>query len=108
MNNKIETKSFLQKTDTELIGFIAGLIIPMFMLAILYLLKFKGLGYDWNGFIGNVKQPSILPTFIRNCVFLNLPFFFIFNLLKLFNVCKGIFIASLLYIVAMLVVRYIL
>lgn len=106
MNNQTENKSILEKIDTTLVGFIAGLIIPMVMLVMLYLFKFKHLGYDWNAFISNVKQLSILPTFIRNCVFLNLPFFFLFNLLKKFNFCKGIFIASVLYIIAMLIVRY--
>ena len=108
MNTNQPTQKFLDKIDTTLIGFILGLILPMIMLVMLYLFKFKGLNYDWNSFIGNVKQYTNLPAFIRNCVFLNLPFFFLFNLLQKFNLCKGIFFASLLYIIAMLVVKYVL
>lgn len=106
MNNQATEQKFLDKIDTTLIGFVIGLIIPMFMLVLLYLIKFKSLGYDWNTYIVSVKQLATLPSFIRNCVFLNLPFFFLFNLMKKFNICKGIFIASLLYIAAMLIIRY--
>ncbi len=108
MNQEKINKSFFEKLDTSIVGFILGLIIPMFMLVLLYLFKFKSYNYDWNSYIENVKQLSVLPSFIRNCVFLNLPFFFLFNLLKKFNICKGIFIASILYIAAMFVVKYIL
>ena len=106
MNTQETNKKFLDKIDTILIGFILGLLFPMLMFVLLYLFKFKNLGYDWNEFIHSVKQVSISPSFIRNSVFLNLPFFFLFNLLQKFNLCKGIFVASLLYIIAMLIVRY--
>ena len=108
MNTNKPTQKFLDKIDNTLLGFILGLILPMIMLVMLYLFKFKALNYDWNTYIGSVKQLSTLPAFIRNCVFLNLPFFFLFNLAQKFNLCKGIFFASLLYIIAMLVVKYVL
>lgn len=108
MNKVIPSQKFTDKIDNTLLGFILGLIIPMIMLVMLYLFKFKALDYDWNTYIGSVKQLSTLPAFIRNCVFLNLPFFFLFNLMQKFNLCKGIFLASLLYILAMLLVRYVL
>lgn len=104
MNN--QKNSFLDKIDTTLIGFIIGLIVPMFMLILLYLFKFQSMGYSWEKYVANVSQLSTLPSFIRNCVFLNLPVFFLFNLLGRFNLCKGIFIASLIYIAAMLIVRF--
>ncbi len=109
MNQESKQQSSLDKIDNTLFGFILGLIIPMLMLVLLYEFKFKlEYKYDWDTFINSVKQLSTLPSFIRNCVFLNLPFFFLFNLLKKFNLCKGIFIASLLYIIAMVVIRYVL
>lgn len=104
MNNKKE--NFLDKIDTTLVGFIIGLIVPMFMLVLLYLFKFQSMGFSWEKYVSNVSQLSTLPSFIRNCVFLNLPVFFLFNLFGKFNLCKGIFIASLLYLTAMLIVRY--
>lgn len=108
MNKTISSQKFLDKIDNTLLGFILGLIIPMIMLVMLYLFKFKALDYSWDTYIGSVKQLSTLPAFIRNCVFLNLPFFFLFNLMQKFNLCKGIFLASLLYIIAMLLVKYVL
>lgn len=108
MNKEITTQKFSDKIDNTLLGFILGLILPMIMLVLLYLFKFKALDYTWDTYIGSVKQLSTLPAFIRNCVFLNLPFFFLFNLLQKFNLCKGIFFASVLYIIAMIVVKYVL
>lgn len=106
MNNETPTQNFLDKIDTVLIGFILGLILPMLMFVLYYKFKFDYL--SWNDYVEGAKQLSVLPSFIRISVFINLPFFFLFNLFKKFNLCKGIFFASLLYIIAMVVVKFVL
>jgi hypothetical protein len=106
MNNEIPKQNILDKIDTTMIGFILGLILPMFMFAIYYKAKFDYM--TWNAYVEGAKQLSVLPSFIRICVFINLPFFFLFNLVQKFNLCKGIFFASLLYIIAMIVVKFVL
>ncbi len=106
MTNEKTPQNFLEKIDTTLIGFILGLILPMLMFALYYKIKFDYL--SWNAYVEGAKQISVLPSFIRISVFINLPFFFLFNLIQKFNLCKGIFFASLLYIIAMVVVKYIL
>lgn len=111
MSNETPHQNFLDKIDTTLIGFILGLILPMVMLMLLYHFNHR-YGYkDWNDYVfalTNDKTFSQLPTLIWNCVFLNLPFFMLFNLIKKFNLCIGIFIASTLYIAAMLVIKFVL
>lgn len=99
-------QSFLDKIDTTLIGFIMGLILPMLMFFIYREIKFSYL--SWDEYIASARVLAVLPSFIKVCVFINLPVFFLFNLIKKFNLCKGIFIASILYIVAMFAVKYVL
>ncbi len=104
MNNIQKNQSFLNRIDNTLIGFILGLILPMVMFVIYYQVKFNYM--DWNEYVNNVKQISVLPSIIKVSVFINLPFFFLFNLIQKFNLCKGIFIASMIYIITMFIVKY--
>ena len=106
MNNETPPQNFLDKIDQTLIGFILGLILPMLMFFI-----YKEIKYDylpWNEYVAGARNMAVLPSFIKVCVFINLPFFFLFNLIKKFNLCKGIFIASILYIAAMLIIKFVL
>lgn len=97
---------FLGKADTTLYGFFVGLILPMLMFVLYYQVKFSYL--SWDAYVAGAKDFSVLPSFIKVSVFINLPAFFLFNLLQRFNLCKGIFFASLLYIAAMLSIKYLL
>lgn len=106
MNNETTTQTFLDKIDQTLIGFVIGLILPMFMFVIYKEIKFDYL--PWNEYVAGARNLAVLPSFIKVCVFINLPFFFLFNLIKKFNLCKGIFFASILYIVAMFAIKYLL
>ena len=106
MNEEQQTQSFLDKADQTLFGFILGLILPMLMFFAYREMKFDYL--SWDQYIASARDLAVLPSFIKVCVFINLPVFFLFNLLKKFLLCKGIFIASILYIVAMFVVKYVL
>jgi hypothetical protein len=104
MQTDSSPKNTLEKADQTIVGFILGLILPMLMFVLYYKIKFTG--YTWDEYIKGARDLAVLPSFIKVSVFINLPFFFLFNLLKKFNLCKGIFFASLLYIAAMLVLKY--
>lgn len=104
MNQDTESSSFLDRADQTLFGFILGLILPMFMFFLYREIKFSYL--PWDQYIASAKDLSVLPSFIKVCVFINLPVFFLFNLIKKFLLCKGIFIASMIYIVAMFAIKY--
>lgn len=96
--------SALTKIDTVLTGFFLGLILPMLMFVVYYEARFSYL--NWDDYIKGAKDLSVLPSFIKVCVFINLPFFFLFNLFRKFNICLGLFIASLIYILAMIGIKY--
>lgn len=87
-----------------MIGFMMGLILPMLMFVLYHQLKFSYL--PWDEYVKSTRDLAVLPSFIKVCVFINLPFFFLFNLIGKFNLCKGLFISSILYIIAMLVIKF--
>lgn len=105
MNNQAPKNTFLDKADQTLFGFILGMLLPMLMFFLYREIKFSYL--SWDQYIAGAKDLSVLPSFIKVCVFINLPVFFLFNLWKKFSLCKGIFIASIFYIVLMFGVKYI-
>jgi len=104
MTEEPNKQNLLEKADQTLFGFILGLILPMLMFFAYKEIKFDYL--SWNEYIVSARDLAVLPSFIKVCVFINLPIFFLFNLLKKFLLCKGIFIASILYIAAMFIVKY--
>ncbi len=104
MNKENTSHKYLDKIDQTIIGFILGLILPLVMFIAYREIKFDYL--SWNEYIVSARDLAVLPSFIKVCVFINLPFFFLFNLVKKFNLCKGIFFASILYIVAMFAIKY--
>jgi len=106
MNQNTSTNSLLDKADQTLFGFLLGMVLPMLMFFLYHEIKFSYL--SWNQYVASAKDLSVLPSFIRVCVFINLPVFFLFNLLKRFQLCKGLFIASIIYIALMFAVKYIL
>lgn len=98
------SNSFLDKADQTLFGFILGMILPMLMFFLYKEVKFNYL--SWDEYIAGARNISVLPSFIRVSVFINLPVFFLFNILKKFLLCKGIFIASVIYIALMFGIKY--
>jgi hypothetical protein len=106
MSNETPQQNFLDKIDTTLIGFILGLILPLIMYELYHQIKYSDA--TWEQYVNVTKNMMILPSIIKVCVFINLPFFMLFNILKKFNICKGLGIASLLYIIAMLVIKFVL
>lgn len=87
-------------------GFMFGLIVPWIVFIGLYLMKYQHITF--NQYYHQSFSYSSLPVIIKFCVFGNLPFFLLFNFLKRFEFCMGIFLATLLYILVMFVVRYLL
>jgi hypothetical protein len=87
-------------------GFMLGLIVPWIVFIGLYLMKYEHLPF--NEYFHRSMSYSSLPVIIKFCVFGNLPFFLLFNFMKRFEFCMGIFAATILYIIPMFLVRYVL
>ena len=85
MTEEPNKQNLLEKADQTLFGFILGLILPMLMFFAYREIKFDYL--TWNEYIVSARDLAVLPSFIKVCVFINLPMFFLFNLLKRFLLC---------------------
>ena len=86
-------------------GFMFGLLMPWIIFIGLYLMKYQDMPFQ--EYFHRSMSYSSLPIIIKFCVFGNLPFFLLFNFLKRFDFCMGIFASTILYIIIMLVVRFI-
>lgn len=106
MSNEPQPQNLLSKIDTTLIGFILGMILPMVMYVLYYFVKYNNA--TWEQYVSVTKNIMMLPSMIKVCVFINLPVFMLFNILKKFNICKGLGVASFFYIIAMLVIKFVL
>jgi hypothetical protein len=80
-------------------GLMLGLILPITVFLIWHEIKYESMSFE--AFIRLSLSKVQLPATIRMCVFVNLPFFLLFNIMKRFEVCMGIFISSMLYIIVM-------
>jgi hypothetical protein len=86
-------------------GLMLGLIIPILVLFIWYYTQQSSMSFE--AFSNRVLSKTLLPSTIRFCVFANLPFFLLFNFIKRFEVCIGIFISTILYVLLMLIYRFV-
>ncbi len=87
------------KIDKTIIGFFIGVLIPILAFVLLYIFKYNY--YSIEKYIEFASYPINLLRLLKICVFAQLPFFFVGNMLQMFRFCKGIFIASLIYIAIM-------
>lgn len=96
--------TFWDKVDIPVVGFVIGVIVPFVTYLIIYNIQFNHLPFKDFYEISLMKNTA--PTLLRTMVFPNLPIFLIFNIFKKFLICRGIFIATILFIGAMLMIKY--
>lgn len=87
-------------------GFMLGIIIPALVFQILYYIQYSSMPFE--SFLQRSLSKTFLPSTIRFCVFANMPLFLLFNILKKFEVCIGIFISTIIFIAIMLLYRFVL
>lgn len=85
-------------------GFLIGLIVPLIAYFALYYIKYDDM--TMNAYMTASMSKTFMPTIIQFCIFANLPLFLLFNFIKRFNYCIGIFSATILYGLLMLGVRF--
>lgn len=97
--SKFEQLKF--SADKTVWGIVVGLVIPVVMLFVLYQLNDNN-----NTFIEFASSTVVLSTMIRACIFANLILIFIFNVLKMFLFCRGVFFSSLPYVLLMFYLKF--
>ncbi len=94
------------KRNVPLLGFVIGAILPLLGMFIVYLILFQGV--DFNQFLKNLRhQPSQAAKVISLGILINvIPFIFYTNK-RLDLTARGIFIATMLYAVFMLLIKFV-
>jgi hypothetical protein len=98
-------RKFLDKIDVSAIGFLLGIVVPVLAFLVYYQTTYSEMPFKL--FLSLIKSPNTASTFIKISVFANLPLFLIFNMLQRFMICRGIFFASMIYILLMFYIKFV-
>ena len=94
------------KKDNLIFGIIAGFIAPVFGLIIYYFLVFYRQRVGFIEFLGYLKQYKSLLTGVSSIALVaNAVLFTIYINLRLDSTAKGIFVATILYAIAVLMIK---
>ncbi|HUH74498.1 MAG TPA: hypothetical protein VLZ75_08820 [Chitinophagales bacterium] len=96
--------SWWTKIDNRVVGFVVGMIVPFIAYLFIYFNQYSHLPFD--EFYQVSKMENTAPILLRIMVFPNLVFFLIGNIFKKFSFCWGVFYASILFIVPMLLIKF--
>lgn len=88
----------MRKNDNPIIGFILGLIVPLFGTAFLYLLKFMPQNVSVSDFIILAKNnPNNIPKVISLSLLACIPLITYYKNRRCYRTLQGVFAAIILY-----------
>lgn len=90
--------------DKGWVGALLGILLPMLILPISYF--FVNHDFGFQEYMRYTTSRAMMGSMIRMCVFGNLIIFFIGNYFKMFYFCRGLFFPSIVYILAMMYLKY--
>jgi len=89
-------KKYLDKSH---IGFVAGLVMPIAIFFLLYLIKYNM--YDFEGYLHFAAQKFNTSRILKICIFFNLPLILAGNFIHILLFCRGVIFATLIYLLFM-------
>ncbi len=92
------------KYDAPLVGLLFGLVVPLIGLVVFYKFNFKTL--DFTEFMEFVNRKDKMPQLISLSVVANLGVFFIFIWKKFYYSAKGVIMATFIYTIVVLILKY--
>jgi hypothetical protein len=99
-----KTGVLILKEDQLKIGLVLGFILPLLVFALIYFLRFNY--YDLDEFFATFLQESRLITFFSAwCLLANIGLFTLFINSNRYRTAKGVFIESLFYGLAFLLLK---
>lgn len=96
-----KTKRF----DQILVGWAIGMILPLAIFLIFYMVKYSDLGL--TEYLRDIWQAKILMKLLSLCVFPNLAIFFLFLRMRYEMAARGVILATFMYAFAVLVAKMI-
>lgn len=85
--------------DKSHIGFITGLLFPILIFLLLYIIKYDM--YDFEGYLRLAAQKFNTARILKICVFFNLPLILLGNFLHILLFCRGVIFATMIYVLFM-------
>lgn len=94
----------IHKWDRFFTGFIPGLICPLLAFVFFYLLQMKKMGLEY--YIHTVMYPEMLSKVLSFGCIINLGIFFIFISKDYYNAARGVIMATILYAIPILILKF--
>jgi len=91
--------------DNTYVGLITGLIFPIIVFCIYYLVKFSDV--EFGKYLNSLHQYRLLFKIMSLCVLADLPVFYLFIQFKLYRSSRGMVMACFLYAFAVMIYRFI-
>lgn len=104
MELPVREKSWSEKLDVSAYGFFTGLLIPVVVFFVLYFALYSYIPFSEYITLGISSET--LQIILKAGVVANLPVFLLFNILKRFLFCRGMFYSSLIYIMIIFYLRF--
>ena len=92
------------KTNNEKTGMLAGLFVPVIVITIYYLFENPG---DFGFFLKQIFMGSSYTRIFGLCIVPNFVIFFIFRFQKKYKASEGVSIATLIYLILIVIVKYV-
>jgi hypothetical protein len=95
-----------EKYDKVIIGFIAGLILPIIIGLVIYI--FSHGGQSIHSYISRIANSKIITHSITLCVFPNVLVFLLFNWLDMLRTTRGVLTITIIWAVIVFGVKFLL
>ena len=94
----------MKKYDKQIIGIVAGLLLPLLVGLIIYF--FSADGMSIIRYLEHINRSNIITHSISLCVFPNVVIFLIFNRLDMLNTTKGILAVTIIWALLVLALKF--
>jgi hypothetical protein len=94
----------LDRLDVSAIGFAVGIVVPLITFVVLYFLLYDYIPF--TQYLTLSMGSETIQIILRAMVVANLPVFLLFNILKRFLFCRGIFYASMIYVMILFYLKF--
>lgn len=96
------------KRDIPIYGFLIGALLPVLGAFIVYLILFRSQGFDLGGFLSRLwVSKDIAAKVITLSILINLLPFLIFTRKRMDYLARGVFIATALYAVLIVLLKFV-
>ena len=94
-----------KKLDKYWIGIATGVILPLLVMCVVYLLRFNG-RMPFNVFISKMIQVNAFPALLSLCAVINLGAFFLYYQKWYNNAARGVIMATMFFVIVVVAMKF--